>query len=334
MMDHRRLARDLRTGDRHSLSRAITLIESVKPEHRQLADLLISTLAENRRTSSLRIGLSGSPGTGKSTLINRLGMQLIDSGKRIAVLAVDPSSERSGGSILGDKTRMDELSNEAQAFIRPSPTNRVLGGVAARTRDTIFLCEHAGFDIIFVETTGVGQSETLVANLTDIFLLLIAPAAGDELQGVKRGIMEMADLLAITKADGDLRATAEQTCAEYASALHLFARREKDPPDYPKAVKISAFDPELLQGLWHHISEIALWRRRSGVWIGERKRQDRLWILSQLRESRLNALENDQIFLNAQRALNTIVAEGGTSYEREVRELLRKIEGGGTMSPA
>ncbi len=198
------LANRIRSGERRALARAITLVESRKAEDRARATLLLEAVGTDRE--ALRIGMSGTPGVGKSTFIEAFGCMLTGQGLRVAVLAVDPSSTRSGGSILGDKTRMERLSRDPNAFIRPSPSQTHLGGVARRTREAIALCEAAGFDVVLIETVGVGQSETMVAEMADLFVLLIAPAGGDELQGVKRGIMEIADLILVNKADGDLKA--------------------------------------------------------------------------------------------------------------------------------
>ncbi|MCA9782050.1 MAG: methylmalonyl Co-A mutase-associated GTPase MeaB [Candidatus Cloacimonetes bacterium] len=206
-------------GDRASLARAITLVESTRADHRQQACELLDGLPE--RPDSWRIGISGPPGAGKSTFLDAFGMELIDSGHRVAVLAVDPSSSLSGGSILGDKTRMERLAREPAAFIRPSPSAGNLGGVGRRTREAIRVCEAAGFDRIFVETVGVGQSEGLVRTMVDVFLLLLLPGSGDSLQGIKRGIMELADGLFINKADGESRSAAERTANDYGQALHL-----------------------------------------------------------------------------------------------------------------
>ncbi|MEM6308282.1 MAG: methylmalonyl Co-A mutase-associated GTPase MeaB, partial [Pseudomonadota bacterium] len=210
-------------GNRRALARAITLVESTHPTHRAQAQALIAGLPQTGK--ALRVGLSGTPGVGKSTFIENFGMMLADQGLKIAVLAVDPSSARSGGSILGDKTRMDLLSRHKNAFIRPSPSQTHMGGVARRTREATTLCEAAGFDVVLIETVGVGQSETMVADMTDVFLLLMAPAGGDELQGVKRGIMEMADMILVNKADGDLKPAATRTCADYAGALRMLRKR-------------------------------------------------------------------------------------------------------------
>src|SRR5215475_6640650 len=212
----------IRNADRATLARAITLIESDLPSDADLAaQLLDATLPQTGR--SRRIGITGVPGVGKSTFLDTLGLHLIhDHNQTVAVLTVDPSSQKSGGSILGDKTRMERLSREDQAFIRPSPARGYLGGVARRTRETILLCEAAGYNNVLVETVGVGQSETAVRSMTDFFLLLMIPGAGDELQGIKRGIVEMIDAIAINKADGDNHARAERARVEYSSALHLF----------------------------------------------------------------------------------------------------------------
>ena len=194
-------------AERRALARAITLIESTRPDHREQADRLLERLLPHAGRS-IRVGISGVPGVGKSTFIEAFGNHVIEQGHRIAVLAVDPSSKRSGGSILGDKTRMETLSIKPQAFIRPSPAGRTLGGVARRTREAMLVCEAAGFDVVLVETVGVGQSETTVAEMTDLFMLLLLPSGGDELQGIKKGIVELADIILVNKADGDMAAAA------------------------------------------------------------------------------------------------------------------------------
>ena len=214
------VAERLLAGDRRALARAITLIESSRRQDRAAATELLKTLAPHTG-GSLRIGLSGAPGVGKSTFIEAFGQALIQGGERVAVLAVDPSSARGGGSILGDKTRMERLSRQKDAFIRPSPSNAALGGVARRTREAVRLCEAAGFTVTLIETVGVGQSETMVADMTDVFVLLLNPSGGDDLQGVKRGVMERADLILVNKADGDLASAAKGTVSDYANALRL-----------------------------------------------------------------------------------------------------------------
>ena len=290
-----KLVYKLKQGDRRSLSKAITLIESTRKDHIKTAHQLISEISEFSN-SSIRIGLTGTPGVGKSTFIECLGLHLINAGKKVAVLAVDPSSTTSGGSILGDKTRMDLLSRSEFAYIRPSPNNCNLGGVARRTSETIVLCEAAGFDIILVETVGVGQSETMVAEMTDIFCLLIAPAGGDELQGVKRGIMEIADLILINKADGSLKEAAIRTCSEYASALNLFKDRKSDPPDFPKAKTISALDGTAIEQTWLEILKLVAWRKKNNFFSQQRNKQKLIWFNRELHYLIQNKLkESDTI---------------------------------------
>lgn len=265
-MDIDALATAIAAGERRALARAITLIESARADHRAQAVQLLAALgARTQGKQALRLGLSGTPGVGKSTFIEAFGLQLTAKGLRVAVLAVDPSSARSGGSILGDKTRMEQLSRDPNAFIRPSPSQAQLGGVARRTRDVIALCEGAGYDIILIETVGVGQSETMVADMADIFVLLLAPAGGDDLQGVKRGIMEMADLVLVNKADGDLAAQARLTCADYTVAMKLLRRRPQDPVGYPRAQTVSAVSGQGLPEAWEAIRALADWRRDSGI---------------------------------------------------------------------
>ena len=256
------LAAEVEKGNRRALARAITLVESANPNHRNQATELLGALSGGKQ--SIRIGLSGTPGVGKSTFIESFGIQLVETGLRVAVLAVDPSSARSGGSILGDKTRMDYLSRHPNAFIRPSPSQSHLGGVARRTREATTLCEAAGFDIVLIETVGVGQSETMVAEMTDLFVLLLAPAGGDELQGVKRGIMEVADLILINKADGDLKDAATRTCADYASALRLLRKRGQDPDGFPKALMVSSVEGEGLGESWAEMKQLVEWRKAKG----------------------------------------------------------------------
>ena len=276
------LAPRVAEGNRRALARAITLIESGREDHRAQALALLQALPSDRE--ALRIGLSGTPGVGKSTFIEAFGLMLADAGKRVAVLAVDPSSARTGGSILGDKTRMEKLSRHPNAFIRPSPSQSHLGGVARRTREAVSLCEGAGFDVVLIETVGVGQSETMVAEMCDIFVLLLAPAGGDELQGVKRGIMEIADLILVNKADGDLKPQATRTCADYAGALRLLRKRPQDPDGFPKAAMVSAVEGAGLEGAWDEISTLAEWRRSAGVWQAARAGQAAFWFREELRQ--------------------------------------------------
>jgi LAO/AO transport system kinase len=257
------LREGLLAGNRRALARAVTLAESTHPEDRAEARDLLGALPEPEGT--LRIGLTGAPGVGKSTFIEAFGLYLARLGQRLAVLAVDPSSSLSGGSILGDKTRMDKLARHPSAFIRPSPSGGATGGVARRTREVIRLAEAAGHGTVLVETVGVGQSETLVAELTDIFVLLIGPGAGDELQGVKRGIMELADLVLVTKADGTLAQAAELTRAEYQGALRLMRPRPGDPDGFPRVMAVSALQDSGIPEVWLAIDALAAHRRATGA---------------------------------------------------------------------
>ncbi|OCX61202.1 ATPase/protein kinase [Thioclava sp. SK-1] len=315
------------TGDRRALARAITLIESSRPDHRtQALDLLADVTGAGRQ--ALRIGLSGTPGVGKSTFIESFGLMLTGQGLRVAVLAVDPSSARSGGSILGDKTRMERLSRDPLAFIRPSPSQTHLGGVARRTREAVSLCEAAGFDVILIETVGVGQSETLVAEMVDLFVLLMAPAGGDELQGVKRGIMEMADLILVNKADGDLRAAAMRTVADYAGALHLLRKRPYDPPKFPKALPVSAIEQAGMEAAWADMQALAQWRRDQGHFVRRRAEQARHWFETEVREGLLAQLTADPDLRAKMADLGAQVAEGRaapTAAAAEVLSVLPKL---------
>ena len=279
------------SGERRALARAITLVESARADHREQANALLEALRGGKE--ALRIGLSGTPGVGKSTFIEAFGKMLTGQGKKVAVLAVDPSSARSGGSILGDKTRMEELSRDPLAFIRPSPSQTHLGGVARRTREAVALCEAAGYDVVLIETVGVGQSETMVAELCDLFVLLMAPAGGDELQGVKRGIMEMADLILVNKADGDLAPAAHRTVADYAGALRLLRRRPQDPDGYPKAKGVSAYTGAGLEQAWSDMLALAQWRREQGHYSARRAQQAGYWFDQDLRAALLSVLDKE-----------------------------------------
>ena len=272
------------TGNRVVLSRAITLVESVNPEHFEMAQTIIERCLPHSG-KSVRIGITGVPGVGKSTFIESFGKMLTAKGKRLAVLAIDPSSERSKGSILGDKTRMEELSTDENAFIRPSPSGLTLGGVARKTRETSILCEAAGFDVIVIETVGVGQSETVVKSMVDFFLLLMISGAGDELQGIKRGIMEMADSIVITKADGDNLQRAELAAAQYRSALQLFPKNENGwvvPVDI-----CSALENRRIDKVWKIIEDFVRLTTDNG-WFSHNRNEQSVkifyeWIESSLR---------------------------------------------------
>ena len=321
MEDVSDLATKLRTGDRRALARAITLVESGRVDHRAQADKLLEAVADPDR-QALRIGMSGTPGVGKSTFIEAFGCMLTSQGLRVAVLAVDPSSTRSGGSILGDKTRMERLSRDPNAFIRPSPSQTQLGGVARRTRDAIALCEAAGFDVVLIETVGVGQSETIVAEMSDLFVLLLAPAGGDELQGVKRGIMEIADLVLVNKADGDLKAAATRTVADYAGALRLMRKRDGDPVGYPMATSVSAVENSGLDEAWEAMKTLAEYRKSTGFWKARRADQARGWFEDEVRLGLLARLQQDPAAEAAMDALRADVSAGTRAPSAAAAEVL------------
>lgn len=320
------LAARVAAGDRRALARAITLVESARADHRAQALDLLTALAEvSGGRQALRLGLSGTPGVGKSTFIEALGTHLTGQGLRVAVLAVDPSSTRSGGSILGDKTRMELLSRDPRAFIRPSPSQAQLGGVARRTREALALCEGAGFDVVIVETVGVGQSETVVADMTDVFLLLLAPAGGDELQGVKRGIMEAADIILVNKADGDLAAQAMRTRADYGGALRLMRRRAQDPEGYPLAATVSAVTGAGLAEAWAAVTRLADWRRETGVWDRTREAQARHWFHEELRAGILARIAADGEMQARMAQAEAEVAAGRMSPSAAAAAVLEKV---------
>ncbi len=284
------LAEGVRQGNRALLGQAITLVESTQPQHRsQAQELLAALLPDGSAATSagdaapnetapggMRVGITGIPGVGKSTFIEALGTVLTQRGQRVAVLAVDPTSQRTGGSIMGDKTRMNDLANSPLAFVRPSPTGGELGGVHARTRETILLCEAAGFDIVLVETVGVGQSETAVADMVDFFLVLLLPGAGDDLQGIKKGILELADMIAVNKADGPDAARAEQTAASYRRALHLTASVS---PNWTCPVSVcSALTGAGLEDVWAEVERHHQIFTESGELVELRQAQRVRWL--------------------------------------------------------
>ncbi|MFY0618347.1 methylmalonyl Co-A mutase-associated GTPase MeaB [Shimia sp.] len=309
--------------ERRALARAITLVESGREDHRQQASALLESLRESGK-HALRVGLSGTPGVGKSTFIESFGMMLTGLGLKVAVLAVDPSSARSGGSILGDKTRMERLSRDKNAFIRPSPSQTHLGGVARRTREAVALCEAAGFDVVLIETVGVGQSETVVAEMSDLFLLLLAPAGGDELQGVKRGIMEMADIVLVNKADGALKSTAMRTCADYAGALRLLRKRPQDPEGFPKAMTVSALEEDGLAGAWAEMSALIAWRKEEGHWASRRAGQAQFWFHEEVRQGLLAQL-NHPSARDSLAALDAEVASGRMTPSQAAQQMLAQM---------
>jgi len=284
------LAIRLRSGDRAALARAITLVESTHADHRLAARALISEILP-ATGAAMRVGLTGVPGVGKSTLIDQLGTNLTAAGHRVAVLAVDPSSTRSGGSILADKTRMARLAVDRNAFIRPSPTGGRLGGVAQRTREAMLLCEAAGFGVVLVETVGVGQSETAVADLTDVFVVLMLAGAGDELQGLKKGVIELADIVAVNKADGENLARAAKAAAEYQAALHVVA-----PVSWGWAVpvlSVSGLTNAGLDRLWQAVEAHRLTAQAKGELVRRRRAQLVRWMHTLIEEHATSRLRSD-----------------------------------------
>ena len=321
------LAQRIVQQERRALARAITLAESTRSDHREQTVALLAELRSLTRHQAIRVGLSGTPGVGKSTFTEAFGMMLIEAGLRVAVLAVDPSSSRNGGSILGDKTRMENLSRQTNAFIRPSPSQMTHGGVARRSREAVLLCEAAGYDVVLIETVGVGQSETMVADISDIFLLLLAPVAGDELQGVKRGIMEIADLILVNKADGDLKPAATRTCADYAGALRLMRKRPLAPDGYPKTRLVSALTGEGLEDAWQDIKALIEWRQNQSIWSSRRAEQARLWFDEELKQGVLALLEQDEAIAKLRQNLRERVSQGKESPDQAAAKLLGVLTG-------
>ena len=310
--DIERIAEAIRAGDRVALARAITLVESAKPEDQESAQALLDRLLPHTG-KSVRVGISGVPGAGKSTLIDQLGLNLVEQGHKVAVLAVDPTSSRTGGSILGDKTRMGRLAAEPKAFIRPSPAGDSLGGVTKSMRETIALAEAAGHDVVLVETVGVGQSETAVSGMVDIFVVVGIPGAGDELQGIKRGLLELADIIAVNKADGDQVERANRAAMEYRTALHILASGH--PNWDPQVLTLSARDNKGLDALWTKIEERLSALKASGALAARRADQAASW-MREIFEQRLLA-----------------AFKGGRRAARHYQELEDMVRGG-VLTPA
>ncbi len=312
----------VRAGDRRALARAITLIESSRDDHREQADALISALLPHTG-QAIRLGISGTPGAGKSTFIEALGKTVIAADETIAVLAVDPSSRRSGGSILGDKTRMPSLAVDHRAFIRPSPAGATLGGVARRTREAAIICEAAGFGVIVLETVGVGQSETAVADMVDCFLLLLAPGAGDELQGIKRGIMELADLIIVNKADGDLLPEAGRVAADYKAALQLL--RPASAAWQPEVLTCSALHGHGVADVWRAIRRHREALEASDMLEKKRRDQRKSWLWNDVQAALIDRLHRDHKTADLMRELERQVASGDMLPSAAARELMDKI---------
>ncbi len=318
------LAGQVRAGDRRALARAITLIESTRADHRAAADALLANLLPHTGRS-VRLGISGVPGVGKSTFIEAFGLHVIGRGHKVAVLAIDPSSQRTGGSILGDKTRMEVLSRTQEAFIRPSPAGATLGGVARRTREAMLLCEAAGFDLIVVETVGVGQSETAVADMVDLFMLLLLPAGGDELQGIKKGIVELADLVVVNKADGDLAAQARHAVAEYRHALALL--RPANAAWRVPVLSCSALTGDGIARVWETVAEYRAALAPSGAIERRRAEQARAWMWDEIREGLLSAFTGDAAVRAELAALESGVAGGTVAPAAAARRLMGLFRG-------
>ncbi len=316
------LAKGILKGDKTALARGLTLIESTKPTHISKANLILEKCLE-KATDSIRIGITGVPGVGKSTFIEVFGSTLTNLGKKVAVLAVDPTSTLSKGSILGDKTRMQELVRDPGAFIRPSPSGESLGGVARKTRESIILCEAAGYDCILIETVGVGQSETAVHGMVDFFLLLKLAGAGDELQGIKRGIMEMADAIVINKADGDNQKKARQARNEFERALHLFPPKANGWT--PKVLTCSALERTGIKEVWEMIEAYVLTAKKDSSFYQNRKKQNKQWLYQTL-DNRLSShfYENARI-KKMLKSLLVQVEENKISPFRAAEELLEQF---------
>jgi LAO/AO transport system kinase len=314
------LAAGILAGRRRALARAITLVESTRPDHRAAAEALMAELLP-AAGKSVRIGISGIPGAGKSTFIEAFGSHLIAQGHKVAVLAVDPSSPRSGGSLLGDKTRMERLSRDESAFIRPTPTGGSLGGVARRTQDAILLCEAAGFDRVLVETVGVGQSEIAVSDMVDMFLLLLVPGGGDELQGLKKGIVEIADAVVVNKADGDLAAAAERAARDYRSALHLL--RGASPEWTVPVLRCSALTGEGVAELGTTVDSFVAAMNKTGEFAAKRRAQALRWLWQEVSEELLGRFRADPWVAERRGALEHAVASGIMTPATAAESLLK-----------
>jgi len=316
------LARGIRAGNRATLARAITLIESKRADHRKAAHHLVQDLLP-LTGKAVRLGITGAPGAGKSTTIDALGTYLTGLGHKVAVLAVDPSSTRTGGSILGDKTRMARLASDANAFVRPSPSSGTLGGVAAKTRETMLLCEAAGYDVVIVETVGIGQSETAVADMTDFFLVLMLPGAGDELQGLKKGIVELADMIAVNKADGDNVDRAKVAAAEYRAALNILSPHSANWS--PPVLTYSALTGNGIPALWTQVLAHKEKMTGSGELAARRREQQVKWMWTMLEERLTARLRSDPAVRTKLRQAEAAVAAGKLAPTLAVDEIAQLL---------
>lgn len=310
----------VKSGDRAKLAQAITLIESLKPDHQKHAqELLLKLMPDTGK--SIRVGISGVPGAGKSTFIDTLGTNLTKAGHNVAVLAVDPTSTRTGGSILGDKTRMAQLSNDPNAFIRPSPTSGTLGGVTRTTRETILVCEAAGYDVILVETVGVGQSEVAVSEMVDFFVVLLIAGAGDELQGIKKGVLEIADMIALNKADGDNATRAKTSAAEYQHALRIITPKDKDW--IPPVITISALKNTGVDDLWQRVSQRHRDLKNGGGLEALRQRQQVGWMWAMIEDRLISRLKMHPNVKSAVPDVESAVINGNLTSTMAAEQLLK-----------
>ncbi len=316
------LARGVCAGERAAIGRAITLIESRRADHEaQAQELLVKLLPHSGK--AYRVGITGMPGVGKSTTIDTLGRTLTGCGHKVAVLAVDPTSTRTGGSILGDKTRMAGLANDPNAFVRPSPSAGTLGGVARRTRETMIVCEAAGFDVVIVETVGIGQSETAVADMVDIFLVLLLPGGGDDLQGLKKGVLEIADLIAINKADGDNEALANRTATDYRAALQILEPANADW--HPPVLTVSGLRNIGLDRLWAEVERHRTLFTETGALLDRRRAQQVKWMWAMLEERLIAAIRSDPQLGERLPELEAAVREGRITPTLAVKEITERL---------